>query len=359
MKKIAFTFIELLLAIALTGIVGTIAVRTVKPMDRNLKYAISNVYHNLDLALYNGAVDGCSGFSDLRQPNCGGTSRPEANNSIHADALCYGLREYLTTTQDNCSSRHSISESSFKGVTPNLTLSNGTYIYIISNNGNPFVHKLTKDNIERRFYLIYADINGKKAPNSMMYLKDSMHKPDTFAFAAVDGERVIPIGPLEIDKNLLSARLSFNASEATGATSSNTKLEDKADKAVDTEGKDAFIYRNDSLKYVDALALAWGYNESYNDAYNPRYTLVENPHSYNVLVRDYIKTKASNPNPYILNDASGAALNFASFRTCPIGNVWDNSEKRCVKDEDDVANDYGCKPDAVDSCNISIDKFLF
>ena len=350
MKKLAFTFIELLLAITLTGIVGTIAVKTVKPIDRNLKYLISNVYHNLDLAVYNGAVDGCSGFSDLKQPNCSG-----AKNSIYANALCAGLKNYLTTTQDNCSLRYGISEKDFKGKTPNLTLSNGTYIYIISNNGAPFVHKLTKDNLNRKFYLIYADINGKKSPNSMMYMKESMHKPDTFAFAAVDGERVIPIGPLEIDKSLLSARLSFNTSKVSSAVS-NTDSQIK--KAQDEGDNDAFAYRNDPLKYVDALAMAWGYNENYNDTNNPRYTLVENPHSYNVLVRDYIKTKATNPNPYILNDASGSALNFASSRTCPIGYVWNNTNKLCVSDGEDK-NDYGCIPDAVDSCNISIDKFLF
>ncbi len=339
MRKIAFTFIELLLAITLTGVVGTIAVKTVKPMDKNLKYAISNIYHNLDLAVYNGAVDGCSGFSDLPQPSCANTS--------HAAALCRGLSNYLTTTETSCDSNYLLTniEDSFKQ-TPNLILSNGTRLFIVAanNDGEPFVHHLDNDGlpggVNRKFYLIYADTNGKKGPNSMLYMPNSTHYPDIYAFAVVDGERAIPLGALEIDKKLLSSRVSFIMRNSPDAT-----VEEKE------KDPDAFKYGGEPVKYVDALAMAWGYDE-HSDS-NPRYTMVENPHSYNVLVREYLKENA--PSSHIINKADNNLMSFVTNR-CVLGKKR-NASNKCVIDP--ISDDYGCKQDAVDACNISIDKFLF
>ena len=93
-KILAFSFAELLLTMSLMGFIGLLAMRSAKPSEMRMRHVVSNLFYNLDAALYNGSADGCNPFSDIGQANCN-----TAQGELGANVLCAALASYLNTSE--------------------------------------------------------------------------------------------------------------------------------------------------------------------------------------------------------------------------------------------------------------------
>ena len=221
----AFTLAEILVVFVIIGIISTIGVTTVKPWEKAFKHAYSRIYNSLGLATYNWVVNG----------------KTEASFPTSAQDLCKGLAYYMNNVEDNCSSAPYITAASpstgtypnssiFKlgsaGSKPHLVLSNGVKLWIGASTsapeggtGNaPWKQEIVlqpaggsgsavKDEVT--YYLVFADLNGDRAPNSPILRPNVM--ADVVAFAITNQFVVIPLGYPVVDKRYLSAHVMYPA----------------------------------------------------------------------------------------------------------------------------------------------------
>lgn len=265
MKKSAFTMAELLLVTAIIGIVSVYGLRTLNNIDKSVKYAYSNVYHSLDKALYNSF-----NFTSLKNPfvkkDVVNGSEVQVSDAEHIKRLCLMLTEYINSKNINCSAP-AVSDLGTDLKTPHFISMNGIKFYI--SNMLP-----KSNNAEHYFMLVFADLNGNKLPNSMVY-NPPKQEPDIFAFAALDTGRVCPIGIPEIEPNYMLTRISY--------------YESKNDENAGLLGQDLadVKYSVNSKPYYITKAEAWGYYLSKNKL-NDDFYIESNPLTYNGYIRNFV-----------------------------------------------------------------------
>ena len=215
MKKQAFTMVEVLFVIIITGIIATFGLVTIiRSWDIACKYAYTKLYNALGTTMYNHM----------------------ANSPIDADShssfpktsegLCKALISYMNTSDNkteknnDCSSDKSIRTNNptmenFTDENVQIRLSNGAKIWIGAKEKDSkgieyYTYKEPKGNYELNYYIIYADLNGDRKPNAI----SDTPTPDIVAFAVTDKYTVIPLGLPTVDRKYLTAYIVYtNASE--------------------------------------------------------------------------------------------------------------------------------------------------
>ena len=322
-KKLAFTIAELLISMIIIGIVTVVGINTFMRYDKGIRYIYANAYHNLDRALFNSMnfsddQSGRNPFKDSYVNENGSTVNVSQEGG--AAILCEMLSEYLSHSIKSCSPSNLASTNGVDFGEIKLQTLNGVNLYISRRlPDNPGAD-------DTRFFIIYADINSDKKPNSMRYVapspanKNTTTDPDTFAFAALDTGRVCLLGIPEFNDRYVQARIAYEALEGQG---NNSEIITK--------------YTTASLPYYYAKAEAWGY---YTGAFNDRTIIPDEPSSYN----DYIRSKLpQNTEIYsFLNGQQMRVPNNVRLRSQPV-----------------EQGGYGCERHDAEKCWVIVDKYLY
>ena len=337
-KKSAFTLAELLIVLAIIGVVSTIGLNVYKKYDKGIRYIYSNTYHVLDRAIFNAA--NFATREELKSPfkdselNESGTVQTVSQEES-AKRLCEMLIEYIGTFSTDCRSTDLADASGNTLNSPQFIASNGVRYYITRR--LPDVKTSPEDPY---FFIVFADINGEKAPNSLYYEPGSDsngHKtvdPDIFAFAIVpvDGGRVCPLGPPEVDGRYMLTRIQY-----FDITDENP-YEDKDDAAIK--------YSTVSLPYYISKAEAWGY-------YLPETKMSEGV----VPDTSYIDTDPYTYNGYIKNNLPNGNLIYAFLNGGDIPRI--NSDHVSLRRQSVAEGGYGCRRLSDEECSVIIDRYLY
>ncbi|MBE7703252.1 MAG: type II secretion system protein [Cyanobacteria bacterium SIG28] len=225
--KPAFTLVELMIAMAIVGIILVFGMVTMKPKDDGLKYLYSNAYRSLSIAYYNGLIN-----TDFNPFTFDADSYTETNDP-GTEALCQLLTSYINSNNNNVGSGdYDTGCSDSKFITGNAldsefnNINNAAdfvdKVQFIANNGMKFylskklevsferpqvIGEDEKDIITYPYYLVFVDVNGDTLPNSILY--HGTQKPDIFAFAVFNTGYVIPLGIPEYDRTIMTASIAY------------------------------------------------------------------------------------------------------------------------------------------------------
>ena len=210
-KQRGFTLAEMIISVGIIGILTGAALLTLKPFDKNVKYIYSNTFYSLDKAFYNGMTYWANENNQKsnRDPFISGI-----NNG--SQRLCNLLIEYITPVENNDACRANAvtataSDNEFIKDNVQFTATNGVRFFISSIQQGRIQPPSETAIDGEKFYIIYADINGVKAPNSVTYevTNDRTKDPDIFAFAALESGRICPLGPPEVDIRYMTTRILY------------------------------------------------------------------------------------------------------------------------------------------------------
>ncbi len=308
-KKLGFTLAELILCIGIIGILSTLAISTIKPYDKAIKYLYSNTFHTLNRVYYNAMSDYLPQHLDLDPFG----DEDAQNNLVHAvgndfgtERLCKLLDHYINTTGAECKAEKAIGSSGagsdFNDNNVQFTAVNGIKFYISR------MYSLTYDaSTTLKYYLVFADLNGERGPNTLEYSES--RDPDIFTFAVVGGDvqpGVLPIGIAEIEPKYLLSRVVHVTTDAT---------------------KDNVEYDTESYPYYISKARAWGYYGATNKGSSGTVcstsqvndTIDDTPFTYNAIIRSNIDSNNTNPKSLItapLEDFSWSYTGEAADKSC-------------------------------------------
>lgn len=234
MKK-AFTFAEMMIVFMVIGIIISLGVVSVRPWEKSFKFAYQRTYHSLALAIYNHMV----------------YTKDDTAFPKKADDFCNALLEFMNTSdQPKDASGKAKCSGSTLGNNPTtfpqdkvrLKLSNGVWLWIGAkdNAGNPYelVVGNSSDPLDKvKFYIVYADLNGDRKPNTPIWNKNRM--ADIVAFIVTDKYAVIPIGYPEIDSRYLEAHVTYPSFDSNGE-----------EETAETSGEDYIT--SDAMSYYEA-----------------------------------------------------------------------------------------------------------
>ena len=324
-KKLAFSLVELMTFIAIVGIISAIAMQTFRNYDKGIRYLYSNTYHVLDRAA-NNVVN----FSDASDP----FERIDVSPEEGARRLCSALADIMNAIDRRCRAPWA-SDMGIGDLQPHFYGTNGVRFYV--SRRLPSQEFIQQGENPTYFYLVYADLNGEKAPNSMAYVPGSANNgfrttdPDIFAFAVLDSGRVCPLGPPEVDQRYMLSRVTYQVA-VDGGDGEN--------------GSEVIIrYSNPSKPYYISKAEAWGYYLPGTDV-NDNAIIDGNPYSYNGYIRSHI----SNRSPIY------TFLNGAAFPRVPaIGGA--NSIR--LRDASPQNGGYGCRRLSDIECDVIVDKYIY
>ena len=361
MKKNGFSLAELLISMAIISFMVGVAITTFKTYDKGISHLYSNMYYVLDRALYNTTTYWIPNDAFEREPFKKELKNPkngdvrEISDTEGARRLCRALIEYINPVESG--NRDSICSAS-KAVTDmgNDDLFTKENVMFTATNGVRFwiSKRYPEDDSKLKFYIIYADMNGPRLPNSMKYEKGSESNnwktkdPDIFAFAALENGRVCPLGIPEVEPRYMTTRIIY---------------QDEGD-------VNDFVYKysSPSRPYVYSKAEAWGY-------YLPQAQVPENhsvvadddvigdePTSYNGYVRSNIDANSKiyeflegktmseyvQNDPYNKNSAGAFDIKFQS------------EMPRHENDDKTKPNigGYGCYWRSAEECYVLIDKYV-
>ena len=303
-KRSGFTVAEMLFAMLIVGIVSVYGLKAVLQSEKAFKYICSNVYHSLDKALYSSYH-----LTNLQNPfltkDVVNGSETTLSDNERTRRLCVMLTEYINHTQANCQAAPitSISNLYNRINSPHFTAMNHVRFYISQ-------RYPTSSNADHYYFIIFADVNGTKGPNSINYAPPRI-EPDIFAFAAIDIARACPLGPLETDPRFLQTRVTyFNNDDSTERFSTVSK------------------------PYNVSKAEAWGY---YNGNLSNTFYIEANPLTYNGYIQSSLRTANSD---FYNNIYKNVSL------TVPAGTGLKSSEYHCVAGSDI-------------ECDVIVDKYVY
>ena len=221
MNKKGFTFAEVIIVFSLIAIITTIGISTVaKPWELAYKYAYNNIYNSLGTAIFSKLVsipDGTTGDSPF-----------PANSKVFCKVIAQSMNiQQIGSTYDtaNCETAADINsnnpelssfiDSSAKKLSDahknvKIELQNGVKLWIGSNNGKPFEYTEKKGSESFgtvKYYIVYADINGQRKPNTFEYKDKKL--PDIVAFAVTDKFTVVPLGYPTVSKKYLTTYIMY------------------------------------------------------------------------------------------------------------------------------------------------------
>ena len=175
-------------------------------------------------------------------------------------------------------------------------------------------------NSDHFFFLVFADLNGPKKPNSTNYAAPSTD-PDVFAFAALDIARMCPLGPPEVDPRYMQTRVTYyDADEALTKFSTVSK------------------------PYYISKAEAWGYYLN-SGKLNDNFYIEANPLTYN----GYVKDQLSRANTSLYSNIYGFLGNSSL------------SAPSSVRLKSNAINNggYGCVKGSDIECDVIVDKYVY
>lgn len=194
----AVTLAEMMICMAIIGILAIMAMITIKPYDKTFKWLYVRIYHSIETAVFNSMMTR--------------SKFPQTSTEF-----CNMLLEYINSPENNCGAGDldiDAGNSDFTEDKIKIIASNGMYLWIGSNGGAPYTHteNIDGNDVSMQYYLVFADINGSKAPN-LAQRPEAVGEPwtedsklvDIVAFVVTDASVVIPIGPPEIDTRYMQA----------------------------------------------------------------------------------------------------------------------------------------------------------
>ena len=313
-KKSAFTVIEIVITMAIIGIIAVLGYQALVSVDKSVKYSYSNAYYNLDRALYNALY-----FTNLPNPfvkkDFIDGIKTDVPEEEHPKRLCEMLTEYINTTSVNCNAP-AVSDSGTDLNSPHFISTNGMRFYI--SNLMP-----DTDNAEHYFMLVFVDVNGAQEPNSMDY-EPPETDPDIFAFAALDIGRVCPLGPPEVDLRFMQTRVQYYEIQNDNNEEENATALARFSKV--------------SKPYYISKAEAWGYYLP-QGGLEENYYIETNPLTYNGYVKQYI------------SEGSKIYEFLEGQLTVP--------EDIHVQSDSIEDGGYGCRSGYDEDCNVTIDRHIY
>lgn len=334
MNKKGFSLGEVLCAMTIVGIISILALTTVNPSKKAVRYQYINAYNALNKAYYNGMAQGYNPFT---------TQQVDNQDPVHTDTkdtgalqLCRALTTYINTKDNTrgtnangqaydysntCSDSKIVSElgteflsteNMTKEEKNNLITDRENKIQFTASNGMKFyISKMLGDD-DAKFYLVFVDINGDKKPNTIeySYYKNGTVRtePDIHAFAMLESGRVVPLGAAEYDPNLLTARVAY----------------------FDEDG--GVKYTKMSQAYYQAKGQAWGY--------------------YSSTDMETSKTISDETELYSMNDILRSKLDANSIIVTAFPDLTKLKPLSVLS-----SGEYGCANGDFESCYIILDEF--
>ena len=378
MKKFGFTLSEVLISMVIIGILSGAIIGTFKKNDKGIKYLYSNTYYVLDRALYNAITYWVSGDAAAREPfkrkikykdDKGKDVEATIDDSEGARRLCRSLVEYINPTE--AADRDSICKVTDVDASGDDTLFTAENLQFTATNGvrywiskrypeTPKEGEPDNDN-DLKFYIIYADLNGPKVPNSMTYEKASESNgwqtkdPDIFAFAALENGRICPIGVPEVDSRYLTTRIVYEE--------------------LDNDEQIELRYSSPSRPYVYSKAQSWGYYlpeaPKGETVVNDTDTISDEPFSFNGYVQSKILESHQESKIYdFLKTDDGTRLTMTQYVQNDPYNK-DKDGKFNIKFQSDPPryenNDrtkpniggYSCNWMSDEECYVLVDKYVY
>ena len=361
MTKKGFTLAETLLTLAIMATLIAIGLSTFNSYDKGIKHLYSNTYYVLDRALYNSITSWVPKDTFNREPfepnlkNASGETVPISDEE-GAKRLCRALIEYINPVEDSnrdsnlmCSSSKAVTDSgdSFDRDKVQFTATNGIRFWISK--------RYPADPNATHYFIIYADLNGTKLPNSMVQIKASketrwkVRDPDIFAFAALETGRICPIGLPEVDPRYMTARIQYEEESAGG------------DEVL-------LKYSEPSKPLVAAKAEAWGYYLSESALPTGQQTVVPDdeiidgePLTYTGYLRNNISKSSKiysfftnsdeTMSSYVQNDPMYKNSNTLKFQSDPPKHENDDINKPNI-------GGYNCMWLSSPPCTVIVDKYI-
>ena len=376
MKKNGFTLVELVLAMIIISVLTGTAFTVFKTYDKGIKHLYSNTYYVLDRALYNSMTYWVANDSEKRDPfitkyyDTTGKKDVTVNAKEGTKRLCRALVEYINPVEgsdrdivcrtdkkfknkDYKSVDDSGADSIFKAEDVQFTATNGIRFWISKRYPDDTSGASSDD---MKFFIIYADLNGIKKPNSMFYEAGSQNNqwktkdPDIFAFAALENGRICPLGIPEVEPRYLTTRIVYQE-------------EGPANNII-------YKYSYPSKTYVASKAEAWGYYmpEAVVNANNatvvPDNSIIDDePLTYNGYIREKIRSTSKIYNflpanktmgEYVQNDNLNKDANGQfnlEFKSAAPSHIDDNMNKMNT-------GGYNCQWMSSEECSVIVDKYV-
>lgn len=284
-NKKAFTLAEMLMVFIIIGLISAISLITLKPWEKSYKNFYSRMYNAFSLALYNHMI-GSNNSTDGPFPK-------------KASDFCSAMLEYINTANNKTGTNGLTCPTSgyagsvykkaygdldtfFNTHDPNIIVSNGAKVWIAGDgtdgNAGPFSIEQIVDATatpvlkqEVKFYVVFVDLNGDKAPNTTLWTQNRM--ADIVAYLVTDKYDVIPVGYPTVDNRYLTAHVLYpTISEGEEYEGGEEELE------------------SDPMTYFEAQKKAYGDNLIFNEL-----------ETYPKL-RDFFKDKSAGASPFFVNN---------------------------------------------------------
>ncbi len=216
MNKKAYNLAELVLVIAIIGLVLILLYKTIRPSYKAVPLAYSRVYTSLDDAVYNS-------FEKLREINGifpGADGNPDPYKS--AQQLCRLIATdpaqpegegYINTIFYNCA-------QNFKTAPAYMTgnfFNDDNIAFIAANSMKFYISPLQqvrvkngvskKQSLTVRYFIVWVDLNGKKGPNSAFVNKKGII--DIVPFIVTTRGTVMPAGYPTTDATYFTAYVQY------------------------------------------------------------------------------------------------------------------------------------------------------
>ena len=193
-KEKAFTLAELMMVFVVIGIIASIAVVTIKPFEKSVKYLYYRMYNVINTAIYNAM------FTRAEFP-------------VDSNDFCTALLEFINSNENHCDIARnvSLSDTEYPEDKVQIFASNGVRLYIAANaDGSPFTHTEVETSgisVTYKYFVVIADLNAEKGPNTAQWKENEM--ADIVAFVVTDSTEVVPVGYPEVDTRYMFARVVY------------------------------------------------------------------------------------------------------------------------------------------------------
>lgn len=193
-KKAAMTLGELMMVFVVIGVIASIAVVTIKPFEKSVKWIYYRMFHTINTAIYNSML----------------TKAEFPKTSVE---FCKALLEYINSNDNHCSLERNVtlSTTTFPDDKIQIVASNGVRLYIAAKeDGTPFTLTQTQTNgvdTTINYFVVFADLNAEKKPNTSLWTQKQM--ADVVGFVVTDGSDVVPVGYPEIDTRYMYAKVVY------------------------------------------------------------------------------------------------------------------------------------------------------